>query len=328
MRRAAPSFLVRAGCALGLVVVVVLGWVTLHDPSPLGNFRSSEGRRAYEASYAAALQRLPPPRRTMDVATGFGTVRVYEFAPTRTPGATPAVLLPGRSSGAPMWASNLADLVTKRTVYAMDPLGDAGLSVQTRRIENGADQADWLDQAIAGLGSPAVHLVGHSFGGWLAANYAMRRPERVATLTLVEPVFVFQGLRWQVYVWSLPASLPFLPDRWRDRMLSEIGGTEEVDRDDPLARMISDATQHFSAKLPLPERITDEQLRGLRMPVYAVLGARSSMHDAAAAVAVARACVKDVRAEVWPGASHSLPMEFPERLDREVLDFMAAHDPP
>jgi pimeloyl-ACP methyl ester carboxylesterase len=264
----------------------------------------------------------------MDMATAFGTVRVYEFASTRTPGAIPAVLLPGRSSGVPMWASNLADLAAKRTVYALDALGDAGMSVQTRRIENGADQADWLDEAIAGLGSPTVHLVGHSFGGWSAANYAVRHPERVATLTLVEPVFVFQGLRWQIYAWSLPASLPFLPDRWRDRMLSEIGGSEEIDRDDPLTRMISDATEHFSAKIPLPERITDEQLRGLRMPVYAAVGASSSMHDPEAAVAVARATVKDVRVDLWPGASHSLPMEFPERLDREVLDFMAAHDRP
>src|SRR5512143_84470 len=254
---------------------------------------------------------LPPPSRAMDVATRFGTVQVYEFASTRTPPALPAVLLPGRSSGVPMWASNLPDLAAKRTVYAVDALGDAGMSVQTREIENGADQADWLHRALAGLGSPRVHLVGHSFGGWLAANYAVRHPERVATLTLVEPVLVFQGLRWQVYACSLPASLPFLPDRWRERTLSELGGAEEIDRDDPRARMISDATNHFSAKLPLPERITDEQLRGLRVPVYAVIGARRPMHDAAAAVAVARACVEDIHVELWPGATHSLRMEFP-----------------
>jgi pimeloyl-ACP methyl ester carboxylesterase len=35
-----------------------------------------------------------------------------------------------------------------------------------------------------------VHLVGHSFGGWLAANYAVRDPERLASLSLLEPVFL------------------------------------------------------------------------------------------------------------------------------------------
>ncbi len=123
-----------------------------------------------------------------------------------------------------MWAENLPGFAAERTVYALDALGDAGLSVQTRALEGGADQAAWLDQALAGLGAPKVHLVGHSFGGWSAANYAVRHPARVATLTLVEPVFVFHGLRWRVYALSLPASLPFLPASWRDRMLSEIGG--------------------------------------------------------------------------------------------------------
>ena len=63
-------------------------------------------------------------------------------------------------------------------------MGDAGMSVQTRRIRDAADQA------LARMGKPTVHLVGHSFGGWLVANYAVRHPERVASLLLLEPVFL------------------------------------------------------------------------------------------------------------------------------------------
>lgn len=313
--------------ALACVVVTAVVAAALCDSSPVGRFRTPEGRLAYEASYAAAMQRLPRPSRTLDLRTSFGTVRAYEFAAAHARGATPIVLLPGRSSGVPMWADNLPGFAAERTVYALDALGDAGMSVQTRKLEGGADQAAWLDEALAGLEASKVHLVGHSFGGWSAANYAVRRSGRVATLTLVEPVFVFQGLRWRVYALSLPAALPFLPDSWRDRMLAEIGGASAIDRADPVARMISDATEHYDAKLPLPERITEEQLRSLRMPVYAAIAARSAMHDGAAALAVAKAGVRDVRAELWPDATHSLPMEFPDRLDREVLDFMAAHEP-
>jgi pimeloyl-ACP methyl ester carboxylesterase len=64
------------------------------------------------------------------------------------------------------------------------PLGDAGMSVQVRPIRDAADQADWLDQALAQLPVRSVHLVGHSFGGWLAATYVVRHPELVQTLTL------------------------------------------------------------------------------------------------------------------------------------------------
>jgi pimeloyl-ACP methyl ester carboxylesterase len=296
------------------------------DPSQVGHFRSAAGEQAYRAAYQRAMTLLPTPRSTLDLETTLGRVRVYEFgAASADRTAIPIVLLPGRTSGVPMWASNLPDLVAARTTYALDALGDAGLSVQSRPIRDAADQADWLDQVLADLPMRSVHLVGHSFGGWLAANYAARHPEPVQTLTLLDPVFVFKGLRWQVYLISLPASLPFLPRSWRNRMLSTIGGGP-VDPDDPVARMISEATEHYALKLPLPERLTGTQLRGLRMPVFAALAGRSVMHNGRHAADVARSEIRDATVELWPDASHSLPMEQAAELDRRILAFMATHD--
>ena len=296
------------------------------DRSPVGHFRSGAGEQAYLAAYRQAMTLLPTPRSTLDLETTFGHVRVYEFgAASADRAATPVVLLPGRTSGVPMWAYNLPDLAAVRTSYALDALGDAGLSIQIRRIRDAADQADWLDQVLAQLPVPSVHLVGHSFGGWLAANYAAWHPERVQTLTLLDPVFVFQGLLWQVYFISLPASLPFLPRSWRTRMLSTIGGAP-VDPDDPVARMISEATEHFAVKLPPPKRLTGTQLRGLHMPVYAALAGRSAMHDGARAADVARAELPYPTIDVWPDATHSLPMEQSAALDRTILAFMTTHD--
>ena len=296
------------------------------DPSPVGHFRSAAGEQAYLVAYRQAMTLLPTPRSTSDLGTTFGSVRVYEFgAASADPAAIPVVLLPGRTSGVPMWASNLPDFAAARTTYALDALGDAGESVQSRPIRAAADQADWLDQVLAQLPVRSVHLVGHSFGGWLAANYALRHPERVQTLTLIDPVFVFQGLRWQVYLISLPASLPFLPRSWRTRMLSTIGGGP-VDPKDPVARMISEATEHYAVKLPLPKRLTNNQLRGLHMPVYAALAGRSVMHKGARAADVARAQIPEPTIELWPNATHSLPMEQTASLDGSILAFMATHD--
>jgi pimeloyl-ACP methyl ester carboxylesterase len=269
---------------------------------------------------------LPTPRSTLDLETSFGQVRVYEFgAASADRAGMPVVLLPGRTSGVPMWASNLPDLAAARITYALDALGDAGWSVQIRPVRDAADQADWLDQVVAQLPVGSVHLVGHSFGGWLAANYAARHPERVQTLTLLDPVFVFRGLRWQVYLISLPASLPFLPRSWRTRMLSMIGGGP-VDPEEPVARMISEATEQYVLKLPVPERITATQLGGLGMPVYAALAGRSVMHNGAHAAEVARTEIPDPTVELWPDATHSLPMEESAQLDRTILAFMASHD--
>jgi pimeloyl-ACP methyl ester carboxylesterase len=263
------------------------------------------------------------------VKTSYGSVRVYEFqAPNLDEhgAGTPVVLLPGRTSGVPMWATNLRGLLAQRTVYALDALGDAGMSVQTRAIESSADQGAWIEETFARLGLPRFHLVGHSFGGWLAANYAARHPARVQTLGLLEPVFVFQGLRWQVYAATIPAALPFLPQRWRDHMLERIGDVSSLDRTDPMTALIAEATDHYALKLPLPDRLTDEQLRGLRMPVYAALASDSFMHDSAAAARVASANVPDPTITSWPGTTHSLPMERPREIDDDLLAFFTAHD--
>jgi pimeloyl-ACP methyl ester carboxylesterase len=324
------SCLLRLGA---LALVLAIGFIgvlyVISDPSPVGHFRTADGEARYKRSYARAMETLPSPTRTMDLKTSFGSVRVYEFQRLSSDahGAdTPVVLLPGRTSGVPMWATNLRGLLAQRTVYALDALGDAGMSVQTRAIENSADQGAWIEETFAGLGLTRVHLVGHSFGGWLGANYAARYPARVQTLSLLEPVFVFQGLRWQVYAITIPAALPFLPQRWRDSMLERIGGVSSLDRTDPMTALIADATDQYALSLPLPDRLTDEQLRGLRMPVFAALAGDSFMHDAEEAVRVAKSTVPNLTIKNWPGTTHSLPMERPRDIDDELLAFFTAHD--
>ena len=117
--------------------------------------------------------------------TSFGTVRVYRF--DGPPQGTPVVLLPGRNASTPMWGANLPPLLEHRTVYSVDLLGEAGMSVQRQAITGPDDQAQWFDETLAGLGLDRVHLMGVSIGGWTAANYAIRRPGRAASLALLDP---------------------------------------------------------------------------------------------------------------------------------------------
>lgn len=293
----------------------------------LGHFRNEAAEKLYKQSYQKAMDTLPAPTRSLDIPTDYGTVRVYEFKNNETkPDTNPIVLLPGRSSGVPMWGLNLSGLVGERTVYAMDALGDAGLSVQTRLLKNADDQAAWLEQTFEHLGLRDIHLVGHSFGGWLAANYAIRSPSRLKSLNLLEPVFVFQGLRWQVYLQATIAILPFVPQSFRDKMLSKIGGGAKVDRNDPIAALVANATSSFNTKVPQPVQITIDQLKNLSMPVYAAIGGKSAMHNPDAVINVAESNLKNSQVKLWPNGTHSLPMEFPTEIDGELLAFMDSVD--
>jgi len=313
---------------LGAIIVAAVAGMTILSltASPIGGWRNPAGRQEYESAYNEALKKMPAYDAKYDIKTDFGTVRAYRWSTPATANKTPIVLLPGRTSGVPMWNENIVDLMQGRPVYALDALGDSGLSVQTKKIAGDADQARWLDQTLAGLKLSKVNLVGHSFGGWSAANYAARYPDRVATLSLLEPVRVFTDMHLSIYISSIPASLPFLPQSWRDQFLEKVGGSSDLDPNDPLTRMISAATNSYKSALPFPGMISQQQLQAWPMPVYVAMGANSAMHDSAKAVHIAQQNIRNVQAKNWPGGTHSLPMEQSAVIDASMLEFMAKAD--
>lgn len=306
----------------------VVGFVT--GGPGVGHFRTPEGREAYVAAYADAIAAMPAPSETYDIRTSFGIVRAYEWSTSPNPERTPVLLLPGRSSGAPMWTENLAILAANRTVYALDPLGDAGMSASTVPLRTMADQATWVDETLDGLGLTAVHVVGHSFGGSVAAALAVHRPERIVTLSLLEPVFVMSRPSVATMFWATIASVGFLPDSWRDRALARIGGVDESDlrSDDPLARMITAAVDHYATALPTPSPLSDDELRGLPMPVYLAIGGDDSLAGGQGALDRAEDLIPHVETRAWAGATHSLPMQVPRELGRALETFWLRHDRP
>lgn len=305
----------------GLILLIATG-------SPgVGHFRTVDGRQGYEGAYATAMAGLPEPTETHDIETSLGTVRAYAWIDEQHPDAAPVVLLPGRASAVPMWGDNLPDFVGHRTVYAFDTLGDTGLSVQTVTMTGMADAARWVDEAMIGLDIERAHLVGHSQGGGLAAAVAVRHPERLASLTLLEPIMTLGMLPLSVVLASIPVSLPFLPESWREAGLNKIGGVEdeEVDPDDPLARLIAQGSENFdSSSLPNPSVLSDDELRGLSMPVYVAIASDSSLAGGDAAAERA-ALIPEAQVKVWPDTTHSLPMQVAPALDAELETFWAAH---
>ncbi|HET6288741.1 MAG TPA: alpha/beta hydrolase [Amycolatopsis sp.] len=291
----------------------------------VGEFASSEARAEYEAVYERGLAALPAPAGIHDVETAFGMARVYRFG---QPGGTPIMLVPGRAGTAVMWEPNLTALLRHGEVYAVDLIGEPGRSEQTAPIRNGVDQAAWVSTVLAELDLATVHLIGYSFGGWLAANLAARAPERLRTLTLIDPVLTFGGLTAGLVVRATLTAIPGV-GRWaRPSFLHWISGGAKVDTTDPVPRVIDEGMRTYRIALPSPRLITDAQLRSLRMPVLALIAGRSVIHHPDRAAARARELLPRGQVELWPSATHAIAGEAADEVNARILSFLAAEETP
>ena len=197
-----------------------------------------------------------------------------------------------------------------RAAYALDTIGDVGRSRQTVPVRRPGDLVTWLDETLAGLALDTVHVAGTSYGGFLGLLLAVHRPERVASLTLLDPGGIVRLRLARFLAWGTACLLASrLPDRPR-RAAGRALRMPALD-DRRLLGMILYGQRHHRVRLLAPEPLTDDDLRSVAAPVLLMVGARSEVHDVRAMVDRATALLPDVDAEVVPGAGPRCPSATP-----------------
>ncbi|MER6605379.1 alpha/beta fold hydrolase [Streptomyces sp. NPDC000927] len=290
----------------------------------VGRFVSDASRERYFAACDAVYALGAPASWEGDVETSFATTHVYRYDPA-DPAArdrTPVVLVHGAGSCSAMWYPNTAVLGGERPVYALDTPGDPGRSVQRAPIHRPEHAAQWLDEALAGLGLDRVHLVGSSYGGWLALNQAHLRSERLASVTLLDPGGLEKvGLRFFVWIFaSLFAT--FAPKALRPRLASWLEQPVLVVPE--LRTMIRSGVRAYRIRRPAPLPLSDAELASVSTPLYLLMGRRSLLvHPERQAERVPR-LLPGARAEILADTGHGPQIDHAERTNRLVLDFMDA----
>lgn len=295
------------------------------DNNKIGHFISEKGKEDFQIAYDESMALLPKPNDTKNIKTKYGTIRAYYFTKEENKHKEPILLLPGRGASTPMWVPNLEGLREKRPVYTIDLLGEPGMSVQTKVIENQKQQAEWLNEVIEGLGLERVHIVGVSIGGWTTMNLARYNPEHIATASLLDPVFVFAQISIKMILASIPASVPIVPKFLREKMLSYVAGGAEASDDEPIAKLIESGMRNYKLKTPAPDLFSKEDLKNIDIPVLALIAEKSTMHNSVKAVETGKKYVKDIDIVNWKNASHAINGEFSNEVNARILDFVEKH---
>jgi pimeloyl-ACP methyl ester carboxylesterase len=108
-------------------------------------------------------------------------------------GAPPLVFLHG-AGGHTGWMAFLDELARDFAVYAPEHPG-FGRSDDPPWLDEIGDLAYFYLDFLATLGLDRVHLIGTSFGGWIAAELAVRDQTKLASLTLVGAVGITAGAK-------------------------------------------------------------------------------------------------------------------------------------
>ncbi len=232
---------------------------------------------------------------------------------------------------------------SRRYAYPNNRQGD----VTDSTVENNAED---LDALVDGPGGGKVHLIGHSYGGYVSAYFALNHPEKLYSLTLVNafvPTMLASTTSTSAMLSLLLRSpraamsarrtinatatsvkaieggdqtaamrifMPALLDNRKDLPPRPAEFEQIVNRN---AKTLKEVTTPYS-------RITKTEASKIRVPTLVMWGELSAPWDCKVSQTLANSIPSSERA-VIPGASHLCCLEKPGDTNEKMLGFLTKH---
>jgi pimeloyl-ACP methyl ester carboxylesterase len=264
--------------------------------------------------------------------------------PRTLPNATDVVLLHGLAANLAFWYWKLAPALASAHRVLLVDLRGHGRSSMPRTGYTPAVLAADLKAQLDSLGMPAVHLIGHSFGGRVALQFACMYPHRVRSITLAD-----------VYLQSLQRRTGSARDLWPAHWSRASVGTDVSASESGVAWLESLAKLRLSGTgqsinvlatgpfggasglhsaqqwlkllmetsaredIASADSWTQRDLAGLRKPTLLVYGERSRALGTAWELGK---CWPQAKTQIVPRAGHFFPMTKPESLLNPLAAFL------
>jgi len=268
------------------------------------------------------------------------TVAITHVNDVRGGTGAPIIMVHGLAASLHDWDTLLPELITCGYAgYALDLLGH-GLSAKPKQLEyyTGdsvfAHMENWVNSLK--LEEPII-LIGHSLGGYMSLQFALRNPERVRALILVNPFYSQQQLppmlRFFLRRPLLNTKLIELAPYWLFRVLIDVtslqfGNSNEKMHILPEAVRIQTALDYKQAapgiyNIPRTLRDLVPDLPRIKQPTLVIWGARDQTIDPKTFPELVEK-LPNARSEIMPVCGHVPHQCHTKDFNKKVLDFLNA----
>lgn len=200
-------------------------------------------------------------------------------------------------------------------------------------------QADYAAAILDATDIPQAHIVGHSLGALVALQMAVRMPERVGSLSLLEPPLAFamreqdlqgmMGVMGQAFGQFGSGNLQGAVDAWLDGAFG-IGWQAVVEQSIPgaLAQAYKDGAAAFVAEAPAMQTwdFGPEQIKKITQPVLVAFHTDEQLpgvfQDPAELIA---GLLPQTEMVVIPNATHLLQIQNPRSVATALGSFFTRH---
>jgi pimeloyl-ACP methyl ester carboxylesterase len=223
------------------------------------------------------------------------------------------------------WTGFLDDLAAHHRVYAPAHPG-AEEPDDLHQLDSLWDLMLYYDDLFASLGLDRIDLVGHSFGGMVAAEFAATFPNRVRKLVLIDALGLWRDdAPVSDHVMVPPETQVGL--LYHDPSKPEIAARLTLP-EDPEAKTAA-IVHHFSSIAstshfiwPIPERGLAKRLRRVKAKTLILWGKQDSLAPPLYAEEFATR-ITGAQVQLIEGAGHMPQLEQQETVSQRVLEFLA-----
>jgi pimeloyl-ACP methyl ester carboxylesterase len=251
---------------------------------------------------------------------------------------SPLILLHGGNGSIEFWLYNIAPLAKQHRVYAFDMYG-CGRSSQLANADYGlAAQAKFIHAFVQSQGLEKINLLGNSMGGGAALHFAYLFPAMLDRLILSAPLGWGRSINLGLRLLTIPglinllhpnrAMIPamlkwnfanptHLPPDWIERRYEVFA---LPGRQRSIARLAQANINFWGVKPQVYQEIID-LLPTLPQQTLVIWGEVDRVLPVAQSQLANR--IPHHRLEIWPNCGHHPFLEFPDRFNDLILEFLS-----